>query len=132
MTFIDTNVLLDVLKGDPAWASWSERQLAMAAARGPLIADDTVFAELCVGAPTLDDAEAILATAGIQTAACPRPALFLAAKAYLAYRGRGGARTGVLPDFFIGAHAAIVGAPLVTRDAARFRTYFPSLELIAP
>lgn len=132
MTFIDTNVLLDVLKSDPVWGAWSERQLAMAAARGPLMADDTVFAELCVGSTTLDDAEAILATAGIQTAACPRPGLFLAAKAYLAYRAPGGTRTGVLPDFFIGAHAAIVGAPLVTRDASRFRTYFPSLELIAP
>lgn len=132
MTFVDTNVLLDVLKGDPTWGAWSERQLAMAAARGPLMADDTVFAELCVGASSLDDAEAIIATAGIKTAACPRRGLFLAAKAYLAYRARGGARTGVLPDFFIGAHAAIVGAPLVTRDARRFRTYFPSLELITP
>lgn len=132
MTFVDTNVLLDLLKDDPLWARWSERQLEIAAANGPLMANEVVFAELCIGASSVEDAEAMLAAAGVQIATSPKPALFLAAKAYVAYRRRGGSRTGVLPDFFIGAHAAIVGAPLLTRDARRYRTYFPKLALIAP
>lgn len=132
MTFVDTNVLLDLLKDDSLWARWSERQLAAAAARGPLLATDVVFAELCVGAQTLEEVEATFAVAGVSVTSCPKAGLFLAAKAYLEYRRRGGLRTGVLPDFFIGAHAAIIGAPLLTRDPRRYRTYFPSLELIAP
>lgn len=132
MTFVDTNVLLDLLKDDPLWARWSETSLNQAAARGPILATDVVFAELCVGAPTLEEAEAILAIADVRLEPCPKAALFLAAKAYLSYRRHGGARTGVLPDFFIGAHAAVVGAPLLTRDPRRYRTYFPTLALIAP
>lgn len=132
MTFVDTNVLLDLLKDDPLWAPWSERSLTQAAASGPILATDVVFAELCVGAPTIEEAEAVLALADVRLESSPKAALFLAAKAFVAYRRRGGLRTGVLPDFFIGAHAAIAGAPLLTRDPKRYRTYFPTLELIAP
>lgn len=132
MTFVDTNVLLDLLKADPRWAVWSERNLDRAVARGPLAVTDVVFAELCVGSPAIEDVDEFLESVGVSVVSCPKAGLFLAAKAYLAYRHRGGLRTGVLPDFFIGAHAAIVGAPLLTRDAARFRIYFPTLELIAP
>ncbi len=132
MTFVDTNVLLDLLKGDADWAVWSERRLRAAAAQGPLLATDVVFAELCVGAPSLEEVERFLGSIGVSATPCPGPGLFLAAKAFLDYRRRGGLRTGVLPDFFIGAHAAIVGAPLLTRDPRRHRTHFPTLELIAP
>ncbi|MFA7262032.1 MAG: type II toxin-antitoxin system VapC family toxin [Caulobacter sp.] len=132
MTFVDTNVLLDLLKADPHWAVWSERNLDRAVARGPLVATDVVFAELCVGSPAIEDVDEFLGSVGVSVTSCPKAGLFLAAKVYLEYRRRGGLRTGVLPDFFIGAHAAIVGAPLLTRDPRRYRTYFPSLELIAP
>ena len=132
MTFIDTNVLLDLLKGDAQWGPWSEQRLRAAAAQGSLVITDVVFAELCVSAPSLEDVELFLETTGVTTLPCPKPALFLAAKVFLDYRRRGGLRTGVLPDFFIGAHAAVVGAPLLTRDLRRYRTYFPSLDLIAP
>ncbi len=132
MTFVDTNVLLDLLKADPRWAVWSERHLDRAVARGPLAATDVVFAELCVGSPAIEAVEDFLESVGVSVSPCPKSGLFLAAKAYLAYRKRGGARTGVLPDFVVGAHAAVLGAPLLTRDATRYRTYFPKLELITP
>lgn len=132
MTFIDTNVLLDFLKGDPAWADWSERNLTAAAGRGPLIITDVVFAELCIGAPSLGDVEEFLGSVGVSAEPCPAAGLFLASKAFLDYRRRGGTRTGVLPDFFVGAHASVLDAPLLTRDASRYRTYFPKLALIAP
>jgi len=132
VTFVDTNVLLDLVINDPHWATWSQANLEAAALSGPPQINEVVYAELATGADSLDEVEEFLSITGIDVAPTPRQALFLAAKAFAAYRARGGRRTGVLPDFFIGAHAAILGAPLLTRDPRRYRTYFPTLELIAP
>ena len=132
MTLVDTNVLLDILTADPVWADWSSAALDTAATRGRVWINDVVYAELAVRIDTVEALDAILDEAGLDLAPMPRPALFLAAKAFLNYRTAGGVRTGVLPDFFIGAHAAIAGWSLLTRDAVRYRTYFPSVDLITP
>lgn len=131
-TIVDTNVLLDVATNDRAWADWSIQQLEAAAIRGPLAINDIVYAELSVRYARVEDIDAFVERAGLAHEAIPRTALFLAGKAFQKYRAAGGARTGVLPDFFIGAHAAVLDAPLLTRGAARYRAYFPKLRLIAP
>lgn len=132
MTLVDTNVLLDVVTENRAWADWSQRQLEAAAARGPVLINDVVYAEFSVGFLRMEEVEETLEVARIETAPIPREALFLAGKAFQRYRAGGGTRTGVLPDFLIGAHAAIAGVPLLTRDVRRYRAYFPTLRLIAP
>lgn len=132
MTLVDTNVLLDLVTDDPDWAEWSIAKLEEAALKGALSINDVVYAELSVRYDRIEDLEAMLADAAIEVAPTPREALFLAGKAFAQYRKSSGARTGVLPDFFIGAHAAVSGFPLLTRDGRRYRTYFPTLELIAP
>lgn len=132
MTLVDTNVLLDFIGDDPQWGDWSEQQLEAAISRGPVVASDIVYAEISVRFARLEDVDLFLAEAGIDVQPVPRPGLFLAGKAYKIYRGRGGTRTGVLPDFLIGAHAAVAGVPLLTRDVARYLAYFPTLTLIAP
>lgn len=129
---VDTNVLLDVATNDPQWANWSIQQLDAAAMQGPLIINDAVYAELSVRFARVEDVDGFVEAAGLTHQALPRAALFLAAKAFQKYRAAGGTRTGVLPDFFIGAHAAIAGLTLLTRDAQRYRRYFPQLRLIAP
>ena len=132
MTLVDTNVLLDLVTNDPVWADWSIRQLDGAAVKGPLIINDVVYAELSVGFERIEDLDDLLDEAGIAMEEIPREALFLAGKAFRRYRTAGGARSGVLPDFFIGAHAAVLGLPLLTRDAKRYRSYVPSVVLMAP
>ena len=132
MTLIDTNVLLDLVTDDPVWADWSIRQMDAAAVKGPLAINGVVYAELSVGFERIEDLDAVLEEAGIAMVEIPRAALFLAGKAFQRYRAAGGSRSGVLPDFFIGAHAAVTGLPLLTRDVQRYRTYFPSLGLITP
>lgn len=132
MIFADTNVLIDVVENDPDWADWSQRQLEAAAALDELAINAVVYTELSVGYRRIRDLDAMLAAAGIVLMQIPRPALFLAGKAFQRYRRAGGAKTGVLADFFIGAHAVIEDAALITRDAARYRTYFPGIVLIAP
>ena len=132
MTLIDTNVLLDLVTDDPRWAAWSIEQLEAASLRGPLLINDAVYAELSVRYARIEDLDAFVEAAALEVAAIPRAALFLAGKAFARYRRSGGTRGGVLPDFFIGAHAAVGGLPLLTRDVGRYRTYFPSLTLIAP
>jgi len=132
MTLVDTNVLLDILTADPNWADWSIRQLDAASLQGPVVINDVVYAELSVRFATIEALDAVLADAAIEIATTPRAALFLAGKVFLRYRASGGQRTGVLPDFFIGAHAAVSRLTLLTRDARRYRTYFSSLELAAP
>ena len=132
MTLIDTNVLLDLVTNDPVWADWSVRQLDAASLRGPLAIDEVVYAELSVRFATIEALDGVLDDAGVAIEAIPRPALFLAGKVFQRYRAVGGQRTGVLPDFFIGAHAAVTGFSLLTRDARRFRAYFPTIELITP
>jgi hypothetical protein len=132
VTLVDTNVLLDLVTDDVNWAAWSVEQLEAASLRGPLVINDAVYAELSVRYAGIEALDAFIAAAGLEMAPMPRAALFLAGKAYARYRKAGGTRAGVLPDFFIGAQAAVAGAPLLTRDAARYHTYFPSLTLIAP
>lgn len=132
MTFVDTNVLLDLVTDDPVHADWSLAQLEAAALRGPLVIGDIVYAELSVRYARIEDLDAFVARAGLRRAGMPDAALFLAGKAFASYRRSGGTRTGVLPDFFVGAQAALAERPLLTRDVRRYRTYFPSVELIAP
>jgi predicted nucleic acid-binding protein len=132
VTLVDTNVLLDLVTNDPDWSGWSIAQLEEAALKGPLCINDVVYAELSVRYARIEDLEAMLDDAAIEVARTPRDALFLAGKVFVQYRKSGGARTGVLPDFFIGAHAAVSGLPLLMRDGGRYRTYFPSMALIAP
>ena len=129
---VDTNVLLDLVTGDPRWADWSQGQLEAAALTKALAINPVVYAELSVRYDSIAEVDAMLQETRIVVEAIPREALFLAGKAFLRYRSRGGTRTGVLPDFFIGAHAAVLGVPLLTRDARRYADYFPKLELIAP
>jgi predicted nucleic acid-binding protein len=132
VTLIDTNVLLDLVTDDPDWADWSLAGLEQAALAGPLLINDVVYAETSVRYERIEDLDAMLAQATIEIARTPRSALFLAGKAFRRYRASGGRRTGVLPDFLIGAHSAVEGWPLLTRDAARYRRYFPKVMLIAP
>lgn len=132
MILVDTNVLLDVVTADPVWKAWSLTALEEAAAHDQLAINDVVYAELSVRYTRIDDVEEIIDDIGLALMQIPRTALFLAGKVFQRYRASGGLRSGVLPDFFVGAHAAIEGAQLITRDARRYRTYFPGLVLIAP
>jgi len=132
MTLVDTNVLLDVVTDDPHWAAWSVRQLDAAVLHGSLVINDVIYAELSVRFATIEALEAVLTEARVDLAAIPRAGLFLAGKVFQRYREAGGGRTGVLPDFFIGAHAAVTGLTLLTRDAQRYRRYFPSVDLVTP
>ena len=132
MLLVATIVLVDVLQDDPQWAEWSIAQLRAQATIHELAINPVVYAELSMSFSTFELLNRTVATMQLTLREVPRAALFLAGKAYLQYRRRGGARAEVLPDFFIGAHAAIEGWPLLTRDAGRFRTYFPGLELVAP
>lgn len=132
MILVDTNVLLDVVTDDPQWADWSQRQLEAAALRDRLVINSVIYAELSIGFEKIEEVDAALNRTSIALADIPRPALFLAEKVFRAYRKRGGAKTGVLPDFFIGAHAAVAKLPLLTRDPTRYRSYYPTAELIAP
>lgn len=132
MTLIDTNVLLDIVTNDSTWAAWSILQLDAAAIRGPIAINGVIYAELSARFTTMEALDSMLARAEIALIEIPRPALFLAGKVFQRYRASGGARTGVLPDFFIGAHAAIGGFTLLTRDIGRYRTYFPRLDVLSP
>lgn len=132
MLLVDTNVLLDVFEDDPRWASWSQEQLESAALTDQLAINATIYAELSVAFARIEELEGVIAQAALSVEPIPREALFLAGKAFVNYRRRRGGKDGVLPDFFIGAHAAVAGCALLTRDVARYRTYFPSVRLISP
>jgi len=129
---VDTNVLIDVATNDPVWSEWSQQQLTAAASMDELAINDVVYAELSVGYDGVDELDQAIQRVGITLAPIPRAALFVAGRVFQRYRAAGGIRTGVLPDFFLGAHAAVAGVPLLTRDTRRYRTYFPDLSLIAP
>lgn len=130
-TMVDTNVLLDVLTGDPTWGEWSERALAEAADRGPLLINPIIYAEVSVGFTRIEELDLALGGDFVRSD-LPWEAAFLAGKCHLRYRKQGGTKHAPLPDFYIGAHAAIEGHHLLTRDARRFRTYFPSVKLLSP
>lgn len=130
--FIDSNILLDVLTEDPKWFDWSSAALAAAADRNRLVINAVVYAEVSVRFSRIEDLEAALPAQLIEREAIPFEAAFLAGKCFQTYRRRGGARTSPLPDFFIGAHAAVAGYDLMTRDVGRYETYFPRLTILHP
>ena len=132
MVLVDTNVLVDVLQNDPQWADWSIAQMRAQSSLHALVINPIIYAEVSLSFSTLEALDDVVSTLALELREIPRPALFLAAKAFAQYRRRGGSKLQVLPDFFIGAHAALEGWPLLTRDARRFKTYFPTLEVLAP
>jgi predicted nucleic acid-binding protein len=129
---VDSNVLLDVATNDPDWSDWSGRALERAADEAILVINPLVYAEVSIGFSVIEDLEAALPGDLYRREALPYEAGFLAGKCFLRYRQRGGLKRSPLPDFYIGAHAAVAGYRLLTRDATRYRTYFPTLVLIAP
>jgi predicted nucleic acid-binding protein len=132
MTLFDTNVLLDIATADPVWLAWSEGQLRQAAGQGPILINPIIYAELAPAFASAADLDRWLDPAIFQRLPLPYAAGWLAAQAFLKYRHSGGAKTSPLPDFYIGAQAEIEQHTLVTRDAARYRTYFPNVRIIAP
>ena len=129
---VDSNVLLDVLTEDARWAGWSSEALAEQGDRDLLAINPVIYSEVSIGFARIEELEAALPPQTFHRLALPWEAAFLAGKSFLAYRRRGGARSSPLPDFYIGAHAAVAGLRLLTRDARRYRTYFPRIELVAP
>lgn len=129
---VDSNVLLDVLEDDQQWYGWSSEQLARCADDSVLVINPIIYSEVSMGFERVEDLEDALPPSEFVRQPLPWEAAFLAGKCYLAYRRSGGIRRSPLPDFFIGAHALVSGMELLTRDAARYRTYFPRLRLIAP
>lgn len=132
ITLVDTNVLLDVATRDPKWFSWSGEALAQAADETLLAINPLIFAELSVGFKTIEELEQLFPATEFRRLPLPYEAAFLAGKAFLAYRRRGGRKNAPLPDFYIGAHAAVAGLRLLTRDPRRYRSYFPTVALVAP
>ncbi len=129
---VDANVLLDVLTDDPKWYAWSAAQLDACAASTELCINPIIYAEVSVGFKRIEDLDDVLSDDAFTRVDLPWEAGFLAGKAYQHYRRAKGSRTSPLPDFYIGAHAAIESMPLLTRDPKRYRTYFPTLDLICP
>ena len=129
---VDSNVLLDIATDDPNWSDWSGRALAESAEHTALIINPIVYAEISIGYSTIEALDAALPTTLYQREPLPWEAGFLAGKCFLLYRRRGGPRRLPLPDFYIGAHAAIGNLALLTRDAARYRSYYPKIEILAP
>ncbi len=131
-TLVDSCVLLDVATQDPVWLDRSSQALATAVRSGPVLVNPVVYAEVSIGYDRIEDLDDALPPDIFRREPLPYVAAFLAGKAYRTYRRRGGSRTTPLPDFFIGAHAAVGAFSLLTRDVRRFRTYFPTVRLIAP
>jgi len=129
---VDSNVLLDILTDDPAWADWSASQLALAGNISRLVINPIVYSEISIRFSRIEELEDALPRDIIEKEALPFEAAFLAGKIFLDYRKAGGSKTSPLPDFLIGAHAAVLGYQVLTRDPRRFRTYFPTVQLIEP
>lgn len=132
MLLVDTNVLVDLLQDDPQWADWSIGQLRAQSKVHRLAINPVIYSELSVTFSTVEALDRTIDDLGLTLIEIPRPALFLAAKAFVRYRQQGGQKNNVLADFFIGAHAAVSGYPLLTRDTRRYSTYFTGVALIAP
>ena len=131
-TLVDSNVLIDILDEDEEWMDWSASMLTAAARQGPVVVNQLIVAETSVTLDTIEDADEALPPAYFVRESLPWEAAFLVGKAFAAYRRRGGKKASPLPDFYIGAHAAVAGHTLLTRDPARYRAYFPKLRIIAP
>jgi|ERR1700730_1004052 predicted nucleic acid-binding protein len=132
MILVDTNVLLDVLENDPKWAAWSQERLDAASVTDTLAINPIIYSELSMAFARIEELETVIAEGSLAVESIPREALFLAGKVFLNYRRSRGTKQGVLPDFFIGAHAAVMQWPILTRDVGRFRTHFPTVSLITP
>jgi len=129
---VDSNVLLDIATNDKTWFEWSSQALESAADEALLAINAIIYAEVSIGFRRIEDLELAIPSASFRREALPYEAAFLAGKAFLQYRRRGGERVRPLPDFYIGAHAAVAGFRLLTRDPKRYQAYFPSVELVAP
>jgi len=129
---VDTNVLLDVLEDDAEWYDWSQDRLDSVSAIDTLAINSVIYSELSIGFDRIEELEAVVKEASLAIEDIPREALFLAGKAFPRYRRSRGTKRSVSPDFYIGAHAAVMQWPLLTRDVARYRSYFPTVSLIAP
>ncbi|MEA2491996.1 MAG: hypothetical protein QOH21_3788 [Acidobacteriota bacterium] len=132
ITLVDSNVILDLVTDDPKWGTWSAEALSRAADESALAINPLIFAELSIGFATVEELEQLLPPEEFERLELPYEAAFLAGKAFLSYRRRGGVKGAPLADFYIGAHAAVRGMRLLTRDPRRYRTYFPTVQLIAP
>ena len=129
---IDSNIVLDVFLNDPKWADWSESKLDEYDQLGILYINSIIYSEISIGFMRIEALESAIAKAGLQMLETPKEALFLAGKAYLKYKNRKGIKRTPLPDFFIGAQAAVQNLDLITRDVSRYQSYFPTVKLITP
>ncbi len=129
---VDSNVILDIVTDDRDWFRWSSETLAMYAETHTLVINPIIYAEVSIGFDRIEDVEMVLDPSFFRRDPVPWEAAFLAGKCFLTYRKKGGGRRSTLPDFFIGAHAAVAHIPLLTRDVSRYRTYFPKLKIVAP
>jgi len=129
---VDSNIILDIVTEDKRWFKWSSEVLSRHSETHALVINPIIYAEVSMGFERIEDVEAALPPVLFRRAPIPWEAAFLAGKCFLQYRKKGGSKRSPLPDFFIGAHAAVLGIPLLTRDASRYRTYFPRLRLITP
>lgn len=129
---VDSNIILDVFLDDPVWADWSEASLSEYAIHTPLFINQIIYSEISIGFKKIEELEVAISSSGFQMLEIPKEALFLAGKAYLNYRKHSGEKRFPLPDFFIGAHAAVSGLALITRDKNRYQTYFPTVRIISP
>ncbi|NBT79046.1 MAG: type II toxin-antitoxin system VapC family toxin [Betaproteobacteria bacterium] len=132
MMLVDTNVLVDLVEDDPDWADWSIGQLRAQSKLHLLMINWVIYAELSVAFSNIEALDRVLDGMQLKIVEIPKPALFLAGKAFLRYRRRGGVKNNVLGDFFIGAHAAVSGLPVLTRDPRRYKSYFPGVRLVTP
>ena len=131
-TLVDSNVLIDLFDEESEWRGWSDAMIADLGTRGELIINPIVYAEVAAGFASVEDVEEVLRPDFLRREALPWPAAFLAGRAFVRYRKLGGERTSILPDFYIGAHAAVAGYTLLTRDPRRYRYYFPRLRVVSP
>jgi len=129
---VDSNIILDVFLNDEKWADWSESKLEECSEHVPLYINSVIYSEISIGFTLIEDLESAISKAGFQMLEIPKEALFLAGKAYIQYRRKKGIKITPLPDFFIGAQAAILSLDLLTRNISRYQTYFPTVKLIAP
>lgn len=132
MLLVDTNVLVDVLEDDPSWADWSEHQLRIQSRVHELLINPVIFSELSLIFDSVSAVNAAIENLGLTFQEIPKPALFLAGRAFLKYRRAGGNKSNVLADFFIGAHAAVLNCGILTRDGRRYRNHFPRVALVVP
>ncbi len=129
---VDSNIILDVFQDDPVWADWSETILEKYCQQTTLYINSIIYSEVSIGFVLIEDLESAIAKAGFQMLEIPKEALFLAGKVYLRYKKMRGIKMTPLPDFYIGAQAAVLQLDLITRDVSRYRSYFPSVKLISP